>query len=72
MFRFASIRYGALIRCNEHIGINRNGREVSSPSPSSIRDHVKQTGHIACKICANNNSQHFNIESSLNFKKVSR
>ena len=36
-----------LIRCNEHLGINRNGRELSSPSPSSIRNHIKQTGHTA-------------------------
>ena len=29
------------------IGINRNGREIVSSSPSSIRDYVKQTGHTA-------------------------
>ena len=34
-----------LIRSNEHLGINRNGREIVSSSPSSIRDYVKQTGH---------------------------
>ena len=33
-------------KCNvyEH---KKNRQELSSPSPSSIRDHIKQTGHIA-------------------------
>ena len=34
-----------LIHCNEHLAINRNGHEIVSSSPSSIRDHIKQTGH---------------------------
>ena len=44
---YSETNMNLLIRCNEHIGINRNGREIVSLSPSSIRDHVKQTGHSA-------------------------
>ena len=46
-FYYGKTNRNLLIRCNEHLGININGRELSSLSPSSIRDHVKQTGHTA-------------------------
>ena len=36
-----------LIRCNEHLGINRNGHEIVSSTRRSSRDHIKQTGHTA-------------------------
>ena len=36
-----------LIRCNEHLGINRNGRKIATPILSFIWDHIKQTGHTA-------------------------
>ena len=35
-----------LIHCNEYLGINRNGRKLAKSSPSSIRDHVEQTGDM--------------------------
>ena len=44
---YGKTKRNLLIRCNEHLGINRNGRELSSPSLPSIRDHIKQTGHTA-------------------------
>ena len=36
-----------LVRCNEHLGANKSDCKLAAPSPSSIRDHFKQTGHIA-------------------------
>ena len=36
-----------LIRCNEHLGLNKIGNKLANPSPSSIGDHIKQTGHNA-------------------------
>ena len=36
-----------LVRCSEHLGVNKNGCNFAAPSPSSIRDHGKQTGNTA-------------------------
>ena len=36
-----------LIRCREHLGINKLGQNVKSSGPSSIKDHICKTGHIA-------------------------
>ena len=36
-----------MIRCNEHLGINKNDHKLVTPNPSSIGDHAKQTGHVA-------------------------
>ena len=59
-----------LIRCNEYLGINRNGHEIVSSRPSSIRYHIKQTGHTAsiddfCIISKSNNSYDLLINESL-------
>ena len=36
-----------LIRCREHLGINKLGQEVKSYGPSSIKEHICQTAHTA-------------------------
>ena len=36
-----------LVRCSEHLCVNKCGGKVAAPSPSSIWDYVKQTGHTA-------------------------
>ena len=35
-----------IVRCREHLGINRKGNSVKVAS-SAIRDHIKDTGHSA-------------------------
>ena len=34
------------IRCYEHLGHSRGRGNCASPSPSSIWDHIKQSGHV--------------------------
>ena len=63
-----------LVRCNEHLGVNKSGYKLAAPSPSSIRDHVKQTGHIAsiddfCIISKMDNSYDLLIHESLLIQK---
>ena len=36
-----------LVRCREHLGINKLGQDVKSSGPSSIKDHIFKTGHKA-------------------------
>ena len=36
-----------LIRRREHLGINKLGQNIKSSGPSSIKDHICKTGHIA-------------------------
>ena len=36
-----------LVRCNEQLGGTKSGCKLAAPSPSSITDHAKQTGHNA-------------------------
>ena len=35
-----------VVRCREHLGINKKGISIKSAS-SSIRDHINETGHAA-------------------------
>ena len=46
--------------CNEYFGIGKSGSKLASQSPSSIWDHIKQTGHSGSLddfsvICSTNN-----------------
>ena len=36
-----------LVRCREHLGINKLGQDVKSSGPFSIKDHIGKTGHVA-------------------------
>ena len=36
-----------LNRCNEHVGLNKSGKKHANPSPSSIGEQIKHTGHNA-------------------------
>ena len=35
-----------IVRCREHLGVNKKGKNIKGVS-SSIRDHIKDTGHNA-------------------------
>ena len=64
------------IRCNEHLGIDKKGSKLASPSPSSIWDHIKQTGHSALLenfsiISMSDNSFNLLIHESLLFQRDS-
>ena len=58
-----------IIRCTEHLGINKKGNSVKSTS-SAIGDHIKDTGHSAsldnfCIIDRTNNELDLIIHESV-------
>jgi len=59
-----------IVRCREHLGINRKGNSVKGAVKSAITDHVNDTGHSAslddfCIIDKVNNELELLIHESL-------
>ena len=58
-----------IVRCREHIGVNKNGKSIKG-APSSIRDHIVSMGHSAsindfCIINTASNELDLRIHESL-------
>ena len=71
---FSKTTRNLLVRCNEHLGVNKSGYKLAAPSPSSTRDYVKQTCHIAsiddfCFINKTDNSYDLLVHESLLIQK---